>query len=195
MNSRTQILDEAEILFCRNGFRETTVRQITKRAGVNLAMLNYYFSSKENLFTEMLRRRISAFEIDRERIEDNGDGTILRLLKFTKFYIDLIADHLPFYRLLMNEKLNSKNCIVIEIIDSFFQSNLNVLRNVIEKDVTLDKIKVRDLETIIMQFAGVFVYAILKCDDLHFPLNQENKAKLQLHIKIFLKKFIFEMQN
>lgn len=44
------IIESAKKLFINNGFRATTMRNIATDAGVNLAMLNYYFRSKENLF-------------------------------------------------------------------------------------------------------------------------------------------------
>ncbi len=44
------IIESAKKLFIKNGFKGTTMRNIAVEAGVNLAMLNYYFRAKENLF-------------------------------------------------------------------------------------------------------------------------------------------------
>lgn len=43
------IVRAAETLFAEQGFTETTVRQITARADVNLAAVNYHFGSKKGL--------------------------------------------------------------------------------------------------------------------------------------------------
>jgi AcrR family transcriptional regulator len=53
-----RILNSAEKLFGDNGFRGTTLRQITQRARVNLAAVNYHFGTKEALYVEVIRRRI-----------------------------------------------------------------------------------------------------------------------------------------
>ena len=45
----TQILKAAEALFAEQGFSETTMRQITAAADVNLAAVNYHFGSKQGL--------------------------------------------------------------------------------------------------------------------------------------------------
>lgn len=45
-----EIIKAAEKLFVEKGFSATTMRDISSLAGVNLAMLNYYFRSKDNLF-------------------------------------------------------------------------------------------------------------------------------------------------
>lgn len=53
-----RILDEAEKLFADNGFNGTSLRDITKAAGVNLAAVNYHFGDKESLYAEVILRRI-----------------------------------------------------------------------------------------------------------------------------------------
>ncbi len=54
-NTRQRILEAAGEIFADSGFRQTTVRQISARAGVNIAAINYHFQSKDNLYLETLR--------------------------------------------------------------------------------------------------------------------------------------------
>jgi AcrR family transcriptional regulator len=54
-----RILDAAEQLFAEQGFTDSSLRQITKAARVNLAAVNYHFGDKESLYAEVLRRRLS----------------------------------------------------------------------------------------------------------------------------------------
>ncbi len=49
LDTSQSIVRAAELLFAENGFAETTVRQITAKAGVNLAAVNYHFGSKKGL--------------------------------------------------------------------------------------------------------------------------------------------------
>jgi len=57
-DTRTQILDAAEHLFAERGFRGTSVRAITDRAGANLAAVAYHFGSKAGLLAAAARRVI-----------------------------------------------------------------------------------------------------------------------------------------
>ena len=50
------ILDAAEELFARQGFAATTTKQIGTAAGVNPALIHYYFGNKEGLYRALLRR-------------------------------------------------------------------------------------------------------------------------------------------
>ncbi len=58
IENRVKILEAAEILFGRHGFSATSLRAITAEAGVNLASVNYYFGSKDQLIVEVLARAI-----------------------------------------------------------------------------------------------------------------------------------------
>jgi AcrR family transcriptional regulator len=52
-----KILDAAESSFAEHGFAATSLRDITTKAGVNLASVNYHFGSKEALLASVLKRR------------------------------------------------------------------------------------------------------------------------------------------
>jgi AcrR family transcriptional regulator len=63
--TRTRILDAAEELFMQHGFEGTSMRQLTARAQVNLAAVNYHFGSYENLVNEVFRRRMDVMSAER----------------------------------------------------------------------------------------------------------------------------------
>jgi AcrR family transcriptional regulator len=69
-NARGDILDAAERLFVEYGYNGASMRQITREANVNLAAINYYFSSKEGLIREVLRRRLGLLNEERLRALD-----------------------------------------------------------------------------------------------------------------------------
>jgi AcrR family transcriptional regulator len=57
-STKDRILGAAEELFAQYGFSGTSLRQVTSRADVNIAAVNYHFGSKENLVNEVFRRRM-----------------------------------------------------------------------------------------------------------------------------------------
>jgi AcrR family transcriptional regulator len=68
--TQARVLDAAEGLFMEHGFEATTLRQITARAGVNLAAANYHFGSKDELFQAVLSRRLDPMNQERLRLLD-----------------------------------------------------------------------------------------------------------------------------
>ena len=95
-----RILDAAETLFVEYGFETTTMRQITAKAGVNLAAVNYHFGSKEALIQEVFRRRLSWLNDQRlkelDRLENNAAGAPLKpsqiLQAFFGVALEMAAD-------------------------------------------------------------------------------------------------------
>lgn len=65
-STKDRILTAAEELFAQHGFAGTSLRQVTSRADVNIAAVNYHFGSKENLVNEVFRRRMD--EMSRQRL-------------------------------------------------------------------------------------------------------------------------------
>ena len=53
-----KILEAASEVFTEKGFSGTRTRDIAEKAGINLALLNYYFRSKEKLFEQVMKIKV-----------------------------------------------------------------------------------------------------------------------------------------
>ncbi|MGR8921333.1 MAG: TetR/AcrR family transcriptional regulator [Gammaproteobacteria bacterium] len=69
-HTRERILDAAEALFAESGFDAVSLRMITRAAGVELALANYHFGPKLDLFRAVVRRRAEALNEARMRALD-----------------------------------------------------------------------------------------------------------------------------
>ncbi|MFD2177413.1 TetR/AcrR family transcriptional regulator [Veronia pacifica] len=59
--TKAKILNAAEQLFAEHGFKDTSLRTITGKAGVNLASVNYHFGDKKSLVRAVLGRYLEQF--------------------------------------------------------------------------------------------------------------------------------------
>lgn len=70
-----EILDTAEPLFSANGYRKTTIHDITKRMGVAKGMVYYYFKSKEEILEAVINRQISVMLADIKQMAYSDEFT------------------------------------------------------------------------------------------------------------------------
>lgn len=84
--TRLAILLAAEDLFSQHGFDGVSIRDITRASNVDLALVNYHFKSKVNLFHEVLAMRVDEMNekrvslINNVAIIENNEETIFNLL-------------------------------------------------------------------------------------------------------------------
>jgi AcrR family transcriptional regulator len=57
-STEEKILEAAAELFTHKGFDGTRTRDIAEKANINLALLNYYFRSKEKLFQQVMKLKV-----------------------------------------------------------------------------------------------------------------------------------------
>ena len=73
--TKLRILEATQELIREKGVESASVREIAKRAEVNVASINYYFSKKENLMGEiLLLLSDELFENIKERIDQEGES-------------------------------------------------------------------------------------------------------------------------
>jgi len=96
-STKDRILHAAEELFAEQGFGATSLRQVTTRADVNIAAVNYHFGSKGNLVNEVFRRRMDEMSGQRltalrRAVADGADGLEAILAAFVEPALAMARD-------------------------------------------------------------------------------------------------------
>ncbi|ACU58058.1 TetR/AcrR family transcriptional regulator [Chitinophaga pinensis] len=138
------ILESAEKLFASHGFHATSVRDIAHEAGVNIAMISYYFGSKEKLIESIFLKRIINWKaILNETLKDNSKTYIERLDSLIENFVRRIIGN-PCFNLMMmraqiqadmlvNDLIHESKKEVYEVIGAFI--NAGQEQGVFNKDV------------------------------------------------------------
>ena len=86
-DTRDLILDAAEDLFSKHGFYGVTIREVAREAGVDTALVHYYFGAKRDLFDAVFLRRAEVWNnerveaINRYALANAGSMTLEGLLR------------------------------------------------------------------------------------------------------------------
>jgi AcrR family transcriptional regulator len=98
INATEKILLSARKEFAEHGLAGARVDRIASRAGVNKAMIYYYFRSKENLYQTVISQQLSKVRILAEEIvttEVNPDSLLLRLAELYNSLFENQEDLVP----------------------------------------------------------------------------------------------------
>lgn len=89
-----KIKEAARTVFMKKGYAATRTRDIAEEAGINLALLNYYFRSKEKLFElVMLEKFQKFFGIISVVVNDPSTSLENKVELFVDNYIDLLMEN------------------------------------------------------------------------------------------------------
>ncbi|MCB9046341.1 MAG: TetR/AcrR family transcriptional regulator [Chitinophagales bacterium] len=126
------ILDVAEELFAQNGFNGTSVRDIAKEAGVNIAMISYYFGSKEKMLEALFIRRANDVKIQIEGILNDAKlDSLAKVYKLIDGYIDRIMRQTNFHKIMVREQIGTRENEISQLIKETKQRNKNLVASII----------------------------------------------------------------
>jgi TetR/AcrR family transcriptional regulator len=131
--TRDTILDAAERLFAEQGFARTPIKQIGREAGVNSALLYYYFADKDQLYREVLQRFVERL-VTRTTSGLTAEGPpVARLRAFLEAQAETLAANPHFPRLLVRELAESDAAHAVEQIQRLAATGFRRLCEIIEE--------------------------------------------------------------
>ena len=126
------ILQVAEKLFAEHGFDGTSIRMISKEAGINVAMVSYYFGSKESLLEKLIIYRTSDLTLKLENVLKTEASPIIKIENYVNLYIEKMDCNKNLYQILHTEISSPKRAIDLKAFSEVKKNNLETLKNIIE---------------------------------------------------------------
>jgi len=136
IDKKDHILDVAEKVFADLGYDGASTRTISGEAVVNMAMLNYYFGSKEGLFLAVFERKINSFRTLLQNI--NSDGSMNawdKLDKCVDNYVERIIANNCFQKLINREVSMNKRGDLTDKIIEILMVNVYEVKRIMEEGV------------------------------------------------------------
>lgn len=189
--TKLRILKTAEILFSEKGFEGTTTREIAETAGVNKAMIFYYFKNKEELYFEVLNDMFTSLTRRLYPIFKASMPYKKKIEKFVGEVFDYLASRPTFCKITQRESINPR-----ERYKNFVISQLKPLYEEGKKFLK-KKGKISDADNFIFSGYGMIMsyfneaifFGILMGKD---PMDPMVLAKRKEHIKKVLLKLAEE---
>jgi len=138
-STEEKIREAARKVFTRKGYAATRTRDIAEEAGINLALLNYYFRSKEKLFQLIMIEKLQHFfSVVGPVIYDAGISLEVKIDRIVTGYIYmlLVNPDLPYF--ILGEVRSNPGIIASAMPNKDFLKNSLFVREIREKRPDLD---------------------------------------------------------
>jgi len=133
-DKQVQIIEAAERLFSDNGFNGTSVRDIAEAATVNLAMISYYFGSKDKLLEAIFTYRGENTRLQISQMIENKELEPLdKMYHLIEYYIDKIQRQNCFHKIIAREQVLHNNGQVTEAILKIKRTNLELIGQLVKE--------------------------------------------------------------
>jgi AcrR family transcriptional regulator len=129
--TRDLILDAAERLFADQGFARTTIKVIGRVAGVNSALLYYYFADKDQLYREVLQRFVSRLVT--RTMDAMGNNPEAALRAFVAAQAETVASNPHAPRLFARELIDYDAAHAVEQVHLMAATSFRRLCELIEQ--------------------------------------------------------------
>ena len=184
-------------LFGQKGFEGTSVREIAAGADVNLAMINYYFGSKEKLFESVVEYKASYLKgVFEELVNNKSLSQIEKLDVVIDSYIDRMFQSPQFHHLLHRELSLEHRPQMKEAIAEILLRNFVSLKAIIQHGIDSGDFNPVDIELTIATLIGTINHLLLsgimcrKILQKNKRFNPYQSKKLKERISDHLKKLL-----
>ncbi|MBC7522934.1 MAG: TetR/AcrR family transcriptional regulator [Flavobacterium sp.] len=132
-HKQIEILNVAEQLFAKEGYDGTSVREISKIAHINVAMISYYFGSKAKLLEALVIHRIGSLGLKLENIVLENISPIKKIDLIIEYYIHLVNTNRHIHQILHQEASNNKREINLDAFIEVKKNNIKLVQSVISE--------------------------------------------------------------
>jgi AcrR family transcriptional regulator len=203
IDKKTYIIDAAVELFAEKGFEGTSIRDIATKANVNVAMINYYFGSKEKLFECMVEQKAAYTRgVLEEIVTDKSLSEIEKIDRIIDSYISRLFTNRMFHRVIHQEMMLNQRESLQQSIVNVLSPNSLVIKNVIESGIKKGSFKKVDSALVIATLVGTINQVLLSkrmCnrlldkDEDYVPYEDAKfKKRISDHLKELLHSYLLK---
>ena len=196
------IISVAEKLFASKGFDGTSIRDIAENAGVNLAMISYYFGSKEKLMQTIFEQRTKQVRLRLEKlVNDTQLSPMEKIFILADEYIERYIQKQQFYRIMVCEQMLQKNQVITDLMNGLKRQNAELFDQIIREGQKRKEFKPGiDVVLVLNTMTGMVMHTFVHKDYYRLYHNLQSlsdeefhsllKEKLSNYLKVLFKSML-----
>ena len=182
-DKQIHILQVAEKLFAEKGYDGTSIRHIAQVAAINVAMVSYYFGSKEKLLESLIYYRTQDLKIQLENLSDEPLTPIQKIEKYVSLYLQKINSNRQMYQILQFEISYNKRAMDLDAFTAVKKGNLASLNKIIAEGQALKVFKNNiNVPLIAPTLLGTFFHFHTNKSFFETVLNIDTEVKYEAYV-------------
>lgn len=182
-DTEAQILDAAKDVFQKKGMDGARMQEIANEAGINKAMLHYYYRSKQLLFEAVFNNAFSLLAPQLNKILNDDSSIEDKVKNFTSNYITFISKH-PYLPNFIIQELNRNPKFFEKIQQNAAFPTLDKFKAQVALEVEKGILKPTDGEQLFINIISLNIFpfiatplikGLLKVDDKGFKQLMEKR--------------------
>ena len=182
-NTEQQILSAAKCVFQQKGMDGARMQEIADEAGINKALLHYYYRSKQLLFEAVFKAAFLSLIPQLSKILDNDLPLEEKIRTFAANYIQFVAEH-PYLPNFIIQEINKNPQFIREILDNKDFPSIEKFKAQVKMEIEKGTIKIIKAEQLFINLMALNVFpfiaaplikGVLKMDDKTFKQMMEDR--------------------
>lgn len=182
-NTEQLILNAAKCVFQRKGMDGARMQEIADEAGINKALLHYYYRSKQLLFEAVFKAAFLSLIPHLSKILDNDMPLEEKIGTFAANYIQFVTEH-PYLPNFIIQEINKNPQFIREILGNKDFPTIEKFKAQVEMEIEKGNIKAIKAEQLFINLMALNVFpfiaaplikGVLKMDDKTFKQMMEDR--------------------
>lgn len=160
-STEEKIKEAARKVFTQKGYAATRTRDIAEEADINLALLNYYFRSKEKLFNLIMLESFQTFIYGLKEVLNNRNTSLdEKLTEIVNHYIDMLTANPDLPLFIMSEVRANPDHLLTHIVTRGFILDSYFIKQYQEESIARQRKQLNPLQ-LIMTIVGTVVFPFI----------------------------------
>jgi AcrR family transcriptional regulator len=173
--TETHILDAAKRIFQHKGMMGARMQEIADEAGINKALLHYYFRSKELLFKAVFKKAFSMLAPQLNEVMNADTSVCEKIRNFSANYISFVIKH-PYLPNFIIQELNRNPEFVQQLVTEKNFPNITKFKKQVNDKVTEGVIKPIKAEQLFINIMALNIFPFIGAPLLKGFINIDDKT-------------------
>lgn len=190
LSTEEKIKEAAKKIFLEKGFGSATTRDIAECADTNIALVNYYFRSKERLFQEIFRESFQETFLPVARILNDDLPLEAKIYKFVDHMIELLKRD-PLLPMFVLSEMRGEHSQFCASMAEMHATEVNRFQQQLEEEAAKGHIRKTDFTQVEISLMSMVIFPFISMNMLKMKKNLSTEAFY--HLMDERKKSIPEM--